>query len=263
MSLPFWGLAALVMGASLVICVGGHQFARWVLPKRAKEGEDATELATAIMQVVAAFIGIMLAFAAVEVWQDYQTADDAVAHEAAATAELYRDLTTYGPETIPARAKVRAYVNSVLHDEWPNLTHGAASPKTAAALAEIFREFGRIEPETNRQTAIYAEAFGKLNEVVGLRRERLITSRSELPPMFWGVILMGTMVMVGYTFVFKPTIPNSIIIAGLSVSLGLIFLFILSVERPYAGQFSVDSEEIRGLLELFDSLAKLETPPTS
>ena len=85
----------------------------------------------ALMGVVAAFIGIMLAFAAVQVWDDYSQAEKAVALEAASVSQLYRDLTVYGDDAAPARrGRCKTYVQTCLQDEWPKLEHGEPGAKT-------------------------------------------------------------------------------------------------------------------------------------
>src|SRR4051812_33581618 len=94
--LPVWASTLLVLGGCIVICVGSHLLVRRLIPKRMPRQE--TELAVALMAVIAAFIGIMLAFSAVQVWEDYGAADKAVAAEASAASQLYRDLTVYGEE---------------------------------------------------------------------------------------------------------------------------------------------------------------------
>ena len=253
LGLPAWLSSILVIGGCVVICVGGHLLVRALIPRHVQKLE--TELAVALMGVVAAFIGIMLAFAAVQVWDDYNQADHAVAQEGAAISQLSRDLTVYGDEAAPSRAAVKTYLHAVLEDEWPRLSRGEPGPKAVTALIQLFNQVGQIQPQTSRQTVIYAEVFKKLNEVVSFRRARMITSRSELPGLFWIVVVAGSAVIVAFTWVFPATRTNSLIIAGLAVSLGLIFMFILDVNRPFAGAYSVDSKELSDLLPLFDQIS--------
>ena len=253
LGLPEWLGGLMVIGGVVVICVGGHWAVRALIPRNVQKQE--TELAVALMGVVAAVIGIMLAFAAVQVWDDFNQADRAVAQEAASISQLYRDLTVYGDETLASRTAVKTYVHAVLDDEWPRLAHGEPGPKAVSALIQVFNDVGKLQPQTNRQTVIYGEVFKKLNEVVGFRRTRMITARAELPGLFWLVVLAGSGVIVSFTGVFPSTRTNSLLIAGLAVSLGLIFMFILDVNRPFAGTYSVGPEELSHLLPLFDQIS--------
>ena len=253
LSLPLWLSSVLVLGLSVLVCVGGHLAVRALIPRNAAKQE--TELAVALMGVVAAFIGIMLAFAAVQVWQDYGVADQAVAQEAASASELYRDLSVYGDETLASREAVKTYVRAVLVDEWPRLAKGEPGPEAVNALIMLFRAVAEIHPQDNRDTVIYGEIFKKLNEVVEHRRTRMIAARAALPSLFWMVALAGSGIIVAFTFVYPATPMNSLIIAGLAVSLGLIFMFILDVDHPFAGAYAVDSRELSDLLPLFDKIS--------
>ena len=253
-SLPDWLSTILVIVGAVGLSIGGHMIARKITPRASKE---ETDLCVALMGVVAAFIGIMLAFAAVQVWDDYGQAEKAVALEASSISQLYRDLSVYGDDARPARAMVRTYVQDILTDEWPKLEHGQAGAKTAQGLILVFNEVGKIQPQTSREGVVYGEIFKNLNEVVGYRRARLITARSELPGLFWAVVLAGSAVIVAFTFVFPVTRTNSMVIGGLAFSLALIFLFILDVNRPFQGTYRVDDAEIRGLPAVFDQVDAL------
>lgn len=262
-SLPMWAATVLILVISLTVGLASSFGLRNVL--RLQSSEDDREHAVSLMQVVAAYIGILIAFAGVQVWQDFSDAQNGVHREAGAAAELYRDLTTYGPETVAQRQQLRAYMASIVRDEWPLLAKGHASQKTEIALFRLFQGMGAIEPKDDRDSAIYSEAFSKLNELVGLRRDRLIHSASGMPIILWVVGLVGSVLIVAYTSTFKPSRTNVMMISGISLALGLIFLFILIVDRPYKGEFSVDSSELRGLSEKFDLLERLNAtgPPIS
>ena len=254
-SLPLWLSAILVLGAALAIGLGSSIGLRRVL--RLQTTEQETHIAVSMMQVVAAYIGILLAFAGVEVWQDFQDAQTAVHQEAATGAELYRDLTTYGPETQAVRGQLRIYIASIVHDEWPLLQEGRGSPSTEVQLARLFQEFGKVRPHDDRDSAIYSESFSKLNDMVVLRRNRLIDSQTGIPVILWVVGLVGSIVTVSYASAFARGRANLMMIGGISLTLGLIFLFILTVDNPFKGQFSVDSHEMAQLTSVFDRLDKI------
>jgi hypothetical protein len=252
-NLPLWLSTALVIVASVALSLGGHLVARAVLRRAAPRQE--TELAVTLMVVSAPIIGIMLAFSAVQVWEEYRQAEQAVSAEAASTSELYRGLTAYGDESRPARQALVTYVRSVVNDEWPILaTERQRSPKTGAAMARLYEAIAAIEPATPRQTVIYGEAFKKLDEMAEHRRGRLLAATSTLPAIFWLVVLIGSATIVGYTVVFPATRANQLLIAGLAVSLGLIFVFILDVQDPYTGRVAVSPREMQDLLPMFERI---------
>ena len=254
-SLPMWLSTILVLGTALVIGLGSSTGVRAIF--RLKTTKQETDIAINMMQVVAAYIGILLAFAAVEVWQDFADAQTAVHQEAATGSELYRDLTTYGPGAQAVRTELRSYITSVVHDEWPLLQEGHGSMATEVALARLYQGFGNIQPHDNRDSAIYAESFSKLNDLVVLRRNRLIASRTGIPVILWVVGLVGSIVTVSYSSAFARGRYNLTMIAGISLTIGLVFLFILTVNNPFKGGLKVDNHEMTQLTSLFDKLDEM------
>jgi hypothetical protein len=253
--LPIWLSTLVVLGLALGIGLGSSAGVRTLF--RVKSTNEEREIAVNLMQVVAAYIGIMLAFSGVAVWQNFADAETAVHQEAASAAELYRDLTVYGPAADQTRGKLRIYVGSILKDEWPLLKEGRGSFATEAALGRLFQEFGKIRPQDDRDSAIYAEAFSKLNEMVVLRRDRIIASRAGIPIILWIVGLVGSALTISYASAFHRTRANLIMISGTSIAIGLVFLFILTVDHPFKGAFSVETGDLSQLSETFDRLDSL------
>ncbi|MEO5578383.1 MAG: hypothetical protein ABIR25_04950 [Sphingomicrobium sp.] len=253
-SLPLWIAAVLVLGLALIVGLGSSIGVRALF--RLTPSDEEKEVAFNLMHVVAAYIGIMLAFSGVAVWQNFADAESAVHHEAASAAEVYRDLTVYGPETEATRVQLRAYVATVLKDEWPLLKEGRGSMATETALAKLFGEMGKIRPQDQRDAAIYTEALSKLNELVVLRRDRIIASRSGIPIILWVVGLVGSSLAMAYASAFSRTRFNLVMISGTSLAIGLVFLFILTVDGPFKGQVGVDRSELVDLSATFDRLDK-------
>lgn len=253
--LPIWLATLLVLGLSLAAGLASSLGLRKAF--RLQSTDDDRDHAVSLMQVVAAYIGILIAFAGVQVWQDFSAAQNAIHEEAATAAEMYRDLATYGPQTLPVRARLRTYVESVVHDEWPLLTKGKTSQKTEVALFLLFESVGDLHPTDNRDTTIYTETFQNLNQLVSLRRDRMSHSTSGMPMILWIVGLFGSVLIVAYAATFRPNRTNVMMISGISLALGLVFLFILVVDRPYMGEFRVSNDELSELPSRFDMLDRL------
>jgi hypothetical protein len=254
-NLPVWFAGILILVLALAVGLGSSIGLQRLL--RLEPTAEEKDIAINLMQVVAAYIGIMLAFSGVAVWQNFADADNSVHQEAATAAELYRDLTTYGAATQATRDDVRSYVGSILRDEWPLLREGRGSVATEVALGRIFVELGKLEPESNRDSAIYAESLSKLNDLVVLRRNRLIASRAGIPLILWIVGLVGSALTISYASAFSRTRYNLVMISGTSIAIGLVFLFILAVDRPFKGEFSVQSTDLSQLTGTFDRLDRM------
>lgn len=254
-SMPIWLATILVLGVALGVGLGASLGVQKLL--RLKVNAEEREVAINLMQVVAAYVGIMIAFAGVQVWQDFTDARAGVSHEAATASQLYQDLALFGEETRPARAALRTYVESITRDEWPALSKGRGSEVTEAALQTVFAEVGKLNPQDNRSTEIFAEMLEKLNELVQFRHERIVESQIGIPGILWSIGLVGGLLTVAYASAFTPTRYNVFMTAGIALTLGLVFLFILTVDHPFKGEFSVSNRHIAELSGQFDRLDRL------
>ena len=254
-AMPIWLASILVLGLALGVGLAASLGVQKLL--RLKVNAEEREVAINLMQVVAAYVGILIAFAGVQVWQDFTDARGAVSHEAATASQVYQDLAMFGEETRPARAALRTYVVSITRDEWPMLSKGQGSETTERALQTVFAEVGKLDPQDNRSTEIFSEMLGKLNDLVEFRHDRIVESQIGIPGILWTIGLVGSLLTVAYASAFTPTRYNVFMTGGIAVTLGLVFLFILTVDHPFKGEFSVSNRHLVELSDEFDRLDRL------
>ena len=252
LGLRLWQLTVVVLGISFAIGWGSSVGIRKIF--RLNTTDEQADLAIDLMQVTSTYIGILLAFAGVLAWQDFRDASAAVESEAGVTSLLYRDLSVYGPEMNPARQAVRDYVRSVIVDGWPLLREGKRSPITEQKLLNVFNDVASVTPGDERQSAIYQEVFSQLNQVVAMRRQRMAASRAQVPPVLWIVAVVGSILTIAYASAFVSTRYASLMIAGTSVTIGLLFLFLLSVDYPFRNRNGVSYQPFVELTSIFDAI---------
>jgi hypothetical protein len=252
LGLKLWQLTVVVLGIALGIGLGFSAGIRKVF--RLNPSVQQADLAIDLMQVTSTYIGILLAFAGVLAWQDFRDADTAVENEAAVTSLLYRDLTAYGPEMDPARDALKAYVHSVIVDGWPLLREGKRSPVTEMKLVTVFNDVAAVTPTNEREAAIYREAFSQLNQLVSMRRQRLAASRAQIPDVLWIVAVVGSILTIAYASAFVSSRYALLMIGGTSLTIGLLFLFLLSVDYPFRSRNGVSNEPLVELASIFDKI---------
>ncbi len=98
-----------------------------------------------------------------------------------------------------------------------------------------------------------------MNELSGARRLRILHSRMEVHSILWLVLLVGAVPTVAYPLLFSNKHAwVQVVIMGcimLIVMLGL--LVTLSLEHPFSGEFSIQPEAFRQLLDSFqDAVGK-------
>jgi ABC-type multidrug transport system fused ATPase/permease subunit len=267
LGLKLWQLTVVVLGIALALGLGVSIGIRKIF--RLNPSTQQADLAIDLMQVTSTYIGILLAFAGVLAWQDNRDAATAVENEAGVASLLYRDLTVYGPAMIPAREALKAYVHTVVVDGWPLLREGKRSPAAETKLLAVFDDVAKVTPTNERESAIYQEAFSQLNQLVSMRRQRLAASRAEIPPVLWIVAIIGSVLTIAYASAFVGSRYASLMISGTSLTIGLLFLFLLSVEYPFRNRNGVSPQpfiELASVLERVDRAAeadKLSARPAS
>lgn len=252
LGLKLWQLTVVILGISLALGLGFSVGIRKIF--HLNPTTQQADLAIDLMQVTSTYIGILLAFAGVLAWQDYRDAATAVESEAGVASLLYRDLTAYGPEMAPARNSLRAYVKSVIVDGWPLLREGKRSPAAETKLLTVFDEVAAVTPANERQSAIYQEAFSQMNQLVSMRRQRIAASRAEIPPVLWIVAIVGSILTIAYASAFVSSRYASLMISGTSLTIGLLFLFLLSVEYPFRHREGVSPQPFVELLGVMDKV---------
>jgi hypothetical protein len=119
------------------------------------------------------------------------------------------------------------------------MQEGSAHDGTWTLFDGVFRAISRMEPDTPRRVALMPEIWSKVNELLRHRRDRLYVSQAEVPGTLWGVVIVGTLLTLLTMYVLAPTRFNSIAIAGVAFSMGLVFYFIMAMDRPFTGEESI------------------------
>lgn len=245
--LPNWAMGATVAGLIVALSLGGY-----LLFRRLHGGDFSDEersVAMSLLGVVATINSLLLAFSAVSVWESFGTAEATVLDEADTAGQLFRDLALFdSAEARHSRTLLREYVQVVISEEWNTMREGRPSDAAWIKNDAFFDSLGAIEHDTPHKAALLPEIWGRANQLVAHRRDRLQISQAEVPGTLWAVVLAGTVLTMITTFVLPPTRFNVAIISALALTMGLVFFFILAMDRPFAGEESISSAPFESTL---------------
>lgn len=132
------------------------------------------------------------------------------------------------------------------------MQRGQASPKAWDLFDHLFRTVATLETGTARQETWMQEIFLRTNELLKQRRTRLSSAQSEVPGTLWAVVLIGTALCMFTTYVRPPTRFNAAMIGALALSIGLVFYFIIAMDRPFAGKESISPAPFLSALDNMD-----------
>ena len=218
---------------------------------------DHNDVAGFIYAVVGVVYAVLLGFSAIIVWEQFRHAQEGVEDEADALADLYRDSRVFPPEVRSAvELRVREYARLVIEKEWPAMAAGEPSSETWDEYNRLWRTYHDFEPQNDHQRAWYEASLQRLNALADARRDRLLSLRSGVPTVMWGVLFVGGVITIGFTFLFglRNVRAQSLMVAGLALTIGVVLLSIVALHQPFAGITRVEPDafhQVDRIIELW------------
>ncbi len=252
-SLPtvFGGLT-LVGGFVILALLIGYVVARTTSNEIRAAHNDRAGFILAVIGVVYA---VLLAFVAIGVWERFEQAEDRTYEEAGSLATVYRDAGSFkGGSTL--RATLRAYVHSVVEDEWPQMARGEQSRISNALLERADRHIRELPVTTASQADVQQQMLAAMDTALMDRESRLTIDSSGINAIMWVVLLAGAIITVAFTYLFgfDKTLMQVLMIGALSLLIGLVLFLILALDYPFRGDISVSPEAFRSLAETFRAI---------
>ncbi|MDX6676594.1 MAG: hypothetical protein QOE31_646 [Solirubrobacteraceae bacterium] len=204
------------------------------------------ELASGLRVVYELLFALILAFVIASVLDKFNDAEKTVGSEATALAQMLRNDLAFPANTQESLSKgVSAYVQAVVHDEWPTMRHGESSPEAAASLESLYALYAGFTPRAGPQTEFYDQALAHLDDVATARRDRLALSNAKLPTFL--VIMLPVGVLLLLILEYRPRLgPRSQ--AGFMGTLALVlsstYLLTIVLDYPFSGDVSVSNEPL-------------------
>jgi Protein of unknown function (DUF4239) len=230
-------VVALVVGMTLV----GVWLVRRAVPLTT-EGFDA-EVSSQMLGVVASIFGLLLAFVVVLAFQGYDDAGASARQEADAISQIVRDSRAFPPtDQANVSAASGAYVRAVVEDEWAQLRDGHSSARASTAIDNLYLAIQRVQPATAAASVFYQDAVGRLNDVLSARRARLADANGSLSAPIVGLVILGSLVILGYATLVGSRSPafHAISAGALALVLGFSVVILMAYNYPYSGSLAID-----------------------
>ena len=201
---------------------------------------------------------VIIAFMLSGVWNDYQSAEENAEVEANSLINLYRmaDGIPAAPCT-QLKSLTRHYADLMIADEWPAMGSGVLNDHAARLLQSMWKIATQAQPQTPGETAILSRVITELSNLAEHCRVRQYQSRSQLPGLFWLVLIVGGVVTVAYTCLLgvESRRMHIIQVGTTALMVSLILVTIADIDQPFRGAIRVSPDSFQVVLKLFD------TPP--
>jgi hypothetical protein len=250
---PTWLLLIAVVAGIVGLVVLLVWLVRRLVPG-VREGFDA-EVSSQMLGVVAALFGLLFAFVIVIAYQNYTDAQSNASDEADALATIVRDSGAFPqPARDGVRVAVGRYVRTVVNDEWPRMRRGEDSAHAWTAVAGMFTALQGFDPDSPRAKAFYDDSVRQLNTALVARRNRLDDADGGLPSAITALILVGSVVIVGYAVLVgsRSFWFHTIGAGAIALVVGLSLVVLVDLTYPFSGDLSVNPDSFKsGILEQF------------
>ena len=256
LSLPMW-----IVG--IIFCFGGAAlgvalvFLLRPLVRR-KHGDEHNSVFSDAFAAVATLFAIVAGLLVFAVVGAFDTASSACANEAAALRQMYHNVQVFpGPEKAKAEDVITAYTTSVVADEFPTMSKGEGSEKTAAALNSMFKVIGTMTPAPSWSDQ-YTLVSGKMSDVVALRVARIDSSQPALSGLYLILLFTSAGITVAilaleYT---ESTLMHCIAVGLTGFTLAAVLSLMVEVNSPYNGEISVSPDNFESSLQAFTEISK-------
>ena len=235
----------------LVAVAGLILVQRLVPPARRQEHNDVAGFIYAVLGVAYA---VLLAFVAIVVWEDYETAESTVEIEANELAGIYFLANRFSDsERAQVRDLTRSYARAVVEEEWPLMEQGKTSARASSLLSELRLSLQNLDTRTGKDLVLYDQALTRFHDLANARRLRLVAATEGLPSILWIILIGGGMVTVCFTYLFglRSNWAHALMIAALTLVICGILLTIGLLEYPFAGEVKVQPNAFEEVLRIF------------
>jgi hypothetical protein len=251
----FWSV--LIVGVTTLLAVAGALLVRrWATVEVL---ERHNEVAGFIYAVIGVLYAVLLGFTAIIVWERFAEAQTNVEREANVLGDLFRDAQAFADEDFreELETNLRSYVRLVVEKEWPTMAEGKSSADAFAAFNRLWQTYYRFRPQDEDERVWYSQSLTRLNQLGDQRRLRLLSSQSGgIPAVMWGVLLGAGVITIGFSFLFgtKNTVAQAVMTAALAMTIALVLLSILALEKPFGGITRIEPEAFNQTKDVFDSV---------
>ena len=247
----FYGV--LVVSMAVLLAVGGLALVQYLVPWQLRQQHN--DVAGFIYAVLGVAYAVLLGFTTIVVWESFDFARSTAEGEANELAEIFwlaRELPDPHGERLQELA--RTYAEVVIDEEWSLMERGQTSQRAWALTEEMRSTVYAFEPDTGAEEVLYSQGQQRIHDLVDQRRLRLLEAGTGIPRVLWGVLVVGGIIVVGFTYLFgmENTRSHTLMISALAAIIALVLFTIYALDYPFAGISRVQPDGFELVLETFE-----------
>lgn len=211
--------------------------------------ESHHEVAGYLLSVIGTLYAVLLGLIVVDVQSKYQQAQVMAETEANAAADMFLLGQALAPATREKLTEgIAEYVDVVLETEWgSDVPRASFTEGSVVPLRKVWQTLGSYEPVSNREIACYSTALTTLGQLADARRFRVVSTRGGISEILWGVLIVGGICTVLFTYFFgvENAIAHTAMTALVSLCLSLNVMLVVLFSNPYRGDLKIQPDGFR------------------
>ena len=251
LNLPVSWMALIVFVATYLIAGGVYL----VVTKLAvtEWGRAFKAVSPGMLPPLGILFALLVGFVAVEVWNNFDKAKNAVTTEAS-TLRAVVLLAGAFPDEQRTRlyALVNRHIDESVNKEWPEMAEQRATLAILpTALIEALHVTLGLKPTDDSQRAAQLEILKELHTALDARRQRIVISEAAVGTVKWlGILLQGLCTLVAIAMVHSDNRRACAITLMLfATGIALSVLLIAAYSRPFsAGGYFVAPESLKQVI---------------
>jgi hypothetical protein len=244
----------LLVSVAMLAAVGGLVLVQRLVPHSVRK--EHNDVAGFIYAVLGVAYAVLLGLVLVAVWGQWDAANAVATDEAGELAEVFWTAHSLPqPQGRHLQELARSYARVVVDEEWPSMQQGRASPEAWDLLDEMRGTIQGLHPTTDAQQALQGQALERIHGVASARRERLLDAGEGLPAILWVVLMVGGVIVVGFTYLFglQNTATHVLMVAALAMIISLTLLTVAALDYPFRGDVRIHPAAFEQALSRFES----------
>ncbi|MDQ2866326.1 MAG: DUF4239 domain-containing protein [Candidatus Eremiobacteraeota bacterium] len=240
---PWWLSMILITGGCATLACCGHVLVRRSFPKT--DFIEHNEVAGFIVAVVGVLYAVLLGFLTVIVWQQYAEAEDRSSQEVDAATDIWRFVPhLQQPDKSRIASDLKSYVDAVLFDEWPKMRSGKSSAQAQSSIIRLFGDVSMMRTSTLGEANLQNHMLERVQLVGDLRRRRIHSNNSAMPPVVWTGIFVGALALMSFIYLFGLANFRAqlVMTAVTAIMIGLCLTIVMELDFPYRGDVSISPE---------------------
>lgn len=234
------GHAVLLVAVFVAIALIGQRLLRGRIEIEVLEQHHSA--AEGMLGVVGTLFSVLLGFMVAAAMARYGDAQMHVEQEANNVANVFRLARGLSDDDRPRiRNLCREYAREVVEKEWAQMENHEKINHGWEGYQKLWEGVVSVVPENDRQSNLQQALNEAMMGVGEHRRARLLLAQQDLPKALWIVVAFGSLITIGFTYVFMSQFPHvhGFMTTMVATTLALNIWLLSAYSSPFSGELQI------------------------